>query len=85
MVLREHREPPVHQALMGPQERAVPQGQAVYRDLQDCQVQRVLMAHQGLVGHRETGRREQAAHRDLQGYPLSGLRSRKKAQPVHGR
>ena len=31
-MLREHREPPVHQALMGPQERAVPQVQAELRE-----------------------------------------------------
>lgn len=48
MVLREHREPPVHQALMGPQERAVPQVQAELREAVALMAVRGLQAQVGL-------------------------------------
>lgn len=48
MVLREHREPPVHQALMGPQERVVPQVQAELREAVALMAVRGLQAQVGL-------------------------------------
>lgn len=67
MVLREHREPPVHQALRAPQERAVPQVQAELREAVALMAVRGLQAQVGLPAVAEPPEnRETQGHQEVQ-------------------